>query len=127
MKIIIFENQFHQVKVQFEIANKLFFKDQLIFEQYNAAQEFQPLSKIVDYDLAIIDISLSSNSKLDGFDLISEIIKIEKRPRILILTGNSNIEEGLEKRGLPKFLILYKPVDPIDIANKIKACLNIKG
>jgi CheY-like chemotaxis protein len=119
MRIAIFENQFHQVKIQFEVANKLFFNDELIFTHFNSSQELQPIAKVNDFDLLIIDISLSSNSDLDGFDLIKEIVKLEKRPKILILTGNSNIEEGLEKRGLPIFPILSKPVGPLDIKEKI--------
>ena len=123
--IAIFENQYHQVKTSFEVANKIFFNSELKYTQFNSSQELTPLNKIIEYELVIIDISLSSNSDKDGFDLIKEILKIEDRPKILILTGNSNIIEGLKKRELPEIPILMKPVDPIDIKDKIKLVLDM--
>jgi len=124
MKIAIFENQFNQVKIQFDVANRIFFEDKLDYEQFNSSQEFGGLNNLSNFDLAIIDISLSSNSDLDGYDLISEILSFDNPPKILILTGNSNIEENLKKRNLPEIPILMKPIDAIDIKNKINS-LNI--
>lgn len=122
MKIAIFENQYNQVRIQFEVANKVFFNDSLEYSQFNSSQDL-PITEIVRFNLVIIDISLSSNSDMDGFDLISEIIKIKNHPKLLILTGNSNILEGLKKRDLPTIPILMKPIDPLDIEKKIKEVL----
>ena len=124
MRILIFENQFNQVQIQFEVANKIFFEDKLEYKQVNSSQEFGSINNVVDYDLIIVDISLSSNSDLDGYDLITEILEIENPPKILILTGNSNISENLKKRGLPQIPVLMKPVDALDIKKKIEG-LNI--
>jgi ActR/RegA family two-component response regulator len=119
MKIAIFENQWNQVKTQFEVANKVYFNDELIYTQYNSSQELKPFEDLYNFDLVIIDISLSSNSDLDGFDLISKILERELHPRLLILTGNSNILENLGNRNLPRIPVLMKPVDVLDIKNKI--------
>lgn len=119
MKIAVFENQWHQVKTQFEVANRIFFNDTLEYSQYNSSQELTPFDKIFSFDLIIIDISLSSNSDLDGFDLIQKIYQHEIHPKILILTGNSNIKENLENRELPTIPVLMKPVDVLDIKDKI--------
>ena len=120
MKVAIFENQFNQVKIQFDVAKKIFFNDQFDYDQFNSSQEFGSLVNLRNYDLVIVDISLSSNSDLDGYDLISEILKLENYPKILILTGNGNIVENLKKRDLPEIPILMKPIDAIDIKDKIK-------
>lgn len=119
MKIAIFENQWHQVKTQFEVANKVYFKDELKYTQYNSSQELTPFEDLYNFDLVIIDISLSSNSDLDGFDLIQKILEKEIHPKLLLLTGNSNILENLSNRKLPKIPVLMKPVDVLDIKNKI--------
>lgn len=119
MKVVIFENQFYQVKIQFDVANRIFFNNKIEYVQFNSSQEFGALNNIINYDLAIIDISLSSNSDLDGYDLITQISEVENHPKILILTGNSSIEQNLKKRNLPSIPILMKPVDAIDIRDKI--------
>jgi len=124
MKIAIFENQFHQVKTQFDVANRIYFQDTLKYDQFNSSQDLKPLEAILNYDLVIVDISLSSNSDLDGFDLIKGIMELKTHPKILILTGNSNIKENLQNRHLPKIPILMKPVDVIDISNKIKEVMS---
>jgi len=122
-RIAIFENQYNQVKIQFEVANKIFFNDTLQYTQFNSSQDYQPIENIVEFDLVIVDISLSSNSDLDGFDLITTILLLADPPKILILTGNSNIKENLKKRQLPDLPILMKPIDPIDIQKNISALL----
>lgn len=118
-KIAIFENQYNQVKLQFEVANRFFFNNQLVFSQYNSSQDYSPIANITEFNLVIIDISLSSNSDKDGFDLITEILALQHHPKILILTGNSNIKDSLKKRNLEDLPVLMKPVDPIDIKDKI--------
>lgn len=122
-KIAVFENQYHQVKIQFDVANKIFFDDKLEYHQFNSSQDYTPISNISEFNLVIIDISLSSNSDKDGFDLIEDILSQNNPPKILILTGNSNIKENLKKRGLPDLPILMKPIDPIDIKENISLLL----
>ena len=121
MKVAVFENQYHQVEIQFEVANRIYFNDSLDFDQFNSSQDLSPLSKIANYDLVIVDISLSSNSDMDGYNLITEIIKVENHPKILIMTGNSNVEERLLRIGLDSIPILVKPIDPKDIRDKINS------
>lgn len=125
MKIAIFENQYNQVKIQFDVANHIFFNDRLQYEQFNSSQDFVNLSDIVNYRLVIVDISLSSNSDKDGFDLIAEILKVVNHPPILILTANGTVKDSLARRNLPDIPVLMKPVDPIDIKKKISDILKI--
>ncbi|HTA63765.1 MAG TPA: response regulator [Bacteroidia bacterium] len=126
MKIALFENELHKVEVQFDICNKVFFKDSLEINTFTNSQVFGDINEISNYDLAIIDISLSSHSDKDGYNLIAQILKLQKQPKLLILTGSGNIQSGLEERKLPFIPIMEKPVDAVDIANKIKEVMKTK-
>lgn len=124
MKIAIFENQYEQIRHQFEIANKLFFNDELVIDQFNSSQSLVPISKITDYNLVLVDISLSSNSDRDGFNLIAQIKKVPNYPKIAILTGNSYIEESLKTKELGDIPVIHKPVDPEDVGLLLKKLLS---
>lgn len=78
------------------------------------------LDLLKEYSYILIDIDLSINSHLDGYQLIENIIKTESLHslKIIILTGQIEIENKLRQRKLPQFSILYKPL----VFSKIKSC-----
>lgn len=113
MKIAIFENEFDTVEMAFKYLNKKYYNNNILFENYPRSDSFADLTKIDEYDLIIIDLDLSSQSKLDGFGLIRKIEQSIPAPhRILILTGqnltaNYNVENGLKV----KYPVLEKPIN----------------
>ncbi|MFM8911447.1 MAG: response regulator [Flammeovirgaceae bacterium] len=124
MKIVIFENEFNNLRTSFEAVNLLYFNDSLEFQQFNTFQDFGKIEKLSDFDFAIIDIDLSPKSELDGYQIIEKISELKgKQPKIIILTGHLNIEEQLKARNLPLLPIITKPVD----FNSIKNALSSDG
>lgn len=127
MKIAIFENEYDTLEMAFKYANKKYYNNKLVFENYPRSQDFKDLKKLEEYELVIIDIDLSSMSVLDGFGLIKKIEQtLEKKPKILILTGQAlSVDYHTENLLTEKYPILEKSVN----FNKIKKefdKLNIK-
>lgn len=123
MKIAIFENEYPSVEVAFKAANLIEFNNQLELMVFYSSQDanFQELR---DYDVIFVDIDLSVKSQLDGFGVVHKINEIDKRlsSRIVILTGNSKIEEILSERGIERdgIQIIIKPTHFNEISNAIK-------
>jgi len=111
MKIAVFENEYQQVEAAFETVNLLYFNNEIQFINYPSSQSFGSLENLKDFSVAIVDIDLSQKSQLDGYALLSRIEKLEKKPKILILTGSSRVEESLKIRNFPAYDILSKPID----------------
>jgi DNA-binding response OmpR family regulator len=128
MKIAVFENEYDTVEVAFRYLNKKYYNNTIIFENYPRSDSFQDVIKLADYDLIIIDLDLSSQSKLDGFGLIRKIEASFPEPhKILILTGqnlteNYHIENGLKI----KYPVLEKPMNYNKLYKKFIA-LGIKN
>ena len=114
MKIAIFENEFELINTIFDTTNYYYFNNKFEFEYFPSSQKFA-MEKIQDYSLLIIDIDLSQKSELDGYGLIAKIIQFKNPPPIVILTGHSKINESLEKKGLPAYPILIKPIGVNDV------------
>ena len=112
MKLLIVENEVKEVDTTFEAVNYLFFRGELEFKYIDASQKIKPFSSILDYDAIIIDIVLSPKSEKDGFGLIQDIIKDypQLKDKIIILTGDSKIEEKLNEKNLPLFPLIEKPI-----------------
>lgn len=127
MKIAIFENEYDTVEIAFKYLNKKYFSGSLKFENFPRSDSFLDLSLLINYRLVIIDLDLSSHSKLDGFGLIRKIEQtIESPPQILILTGqnlssNFDAENNLRK----KYPVLEKPINYNKLFEKFQE-LNIK-
>lgn len=113
MRIAIFENEYDTVEVAFKYMNKKFYNNSLIFENYPRSDSFPELKKLVDYSLIVIDLDLSSHSKLDGFGLIRKIESMLPPPhKILILTGQSlTTNYHQENRLKAKYPVLEKPMN----------------
>lgn len=122
MKVVIFENEYESVKGAFQAANLLCFNGSLKFDQFSSAQNAN-VERIDQYDVIFIDISLAAKSDMDGFTLIQKIKTINEKllSRVVILTGNNKIEEGLRQRNLEvkSVRIIIKPTDYEEIANHI--------
>lgn len=121
--ILIIENEYYSVKITFETANVLCFEDRLQFKNISKAQELNELN-LDDYSVIFIDISLATNSTLDGFGII-EYIRT-RYPyllnRIVIITGNNKIQDAIKANQLDSYnlTVLIKPVGFQEIVNVLK-------
>jgi DNA-binding response OmpR family regulator len=127
MKIAIFENEYESVKGAFDAANVLCFDNTLEFVNFPSSQKANFL-EMGDYAAIFIDIDLSSKSELDGFALIQLLLSSEKsnNNKIIILTGNSKIEESLKSRNIQytNFKIIIKPTNFQEVADVILQVVN---
>jgi len=112
MKILIFENEFNAIRTSFDGFNLLYFNNELVFKDVPSSQAFPDLTRISEYNVVIIDIDLSIKSKLDGFQLLQEISKLNiKNLKIIILTGHISISDRLVELGFPELPIINKPIN----------------
>ena len=115
-KVLIIEDEYSEVKIAFEYVKDIYFDNEL---EYTVAVKSQdiPFGKIEDYDYVFVDIRLANRSALDGYAILCKIEKDHPNvKRVIILTGNSRIEEMMKERGVKnKYMILTKPVDTKDL------------
>lgn len=123
MKIAIFENEYPSVEGAFKAANLIEFNNQLELRVFPSSQDaiFHDLK---NYDAIFVDIDLSTKSQLDGFGVILKIAELDKKMtnRIVILTGNSRIDELLQERGIDGdgIQIIIKPTNFTEISSAIR-------
>ena len=79
------------------------------------------------YCAIFIDITLSKNSKWDGFNIIKKISESNLYPleKIVVLTGNSKVEEKLKDMDIDvnALKVLYKPINFEMIAIELQRLL----
>jgi CheY-like chemotaxis protein len=111
MKVAIFENEYSHFKTSFDGFNLIYFSNRLNIEDFTSSQAFGDLSRLNNYDVLIVDIDLSIVSKMDGYQLINEVIRLGiQNPKIMILTGHISMSEKLKAKGLPDYPIISKPL-----------------
>lgn len=117
MKILIFENEFVYLDTTFRYVNKLYFEEKLDYKVFASSQDFGAIVNANKYDLIIVDISLAKRSDLDGYGLLKKLNEIGySKDKIVIMTGNHQIKEGLKDKGLDyDYKILTKPIDIKDL------------
>lgn len=112
MKILIFENQKNTVQPSFDSVNDIFCDNELAIEYYPKSQDLVPFTKISEYEFVFIDISLAPNSNLDGIGILKKIKNENLNVNnIIVLTGDSRIEDKLNANGLFNIKTLFKPID----------------
>lgn len=119
MKIAIFENEFDTLEVAFKYLNKNYYDNKLEIKVFPRSQNLEKIEDILQYDLVMIDLDLSTHSDLDGFGLIK---KIENelgynRPKMVILTGQ-DLEENFHEINNLKYL--YKVLEKTVNYRKLK-------
>ena len=119
--ILIIENEYSSVKIAFDTANTLCFDDKLHFKNISKAQQLTGLD-INSYSVIFVDISLATNSTLDGFGIIEQfrLHHPNLMNRIVIITGNNKKEVFMKVNlNVPfmnyKGLVITKKVEGTDV------------
>lgn len=116
-KILIVEDFVSTVKGAFELAALYKYDENMTFSVVSRSQDID-YEHIRDYGLVFVDIELGKASNEDGFAVIRKLLNSGLMPlnRVLILTGNTVIEEKLKAENIdPKIEIVKKPADYNDI------------
>ncbi len=74
------------------------------------------LTKIDDYDLVLCDMAMPD---VFGYDVIRALNKLEKRPKIGIITGWGEKLKSIDDEGLKVDFIIKKPFDLSELAKNI--------
>lgn len=129
-KILIFEDEWNTIKGSFELANIYAFENKLSFVNKTKSQDIAYNSWRELYDAVFVDITLAKNTKWDGFNIIKVIHDTDLFPlnKIVVLTGNSKVEEKLNEMGINTNLvkILYKPINFEILAQELKRVLTLE-
>ncbi|GHA25552.1 hypothetical protein GCM10007103_03480 [Salinimicrobium marinum] len=120
IKILIVENEVGYIETAFEYMNDLYYDNRLDFKIIAKSQDLPSNQNLENYDIIFLDISLAKSSELDGIGILRKInsdnILIKK---LVILTGNHNIQEKLKENGLGVYPIVTKPIDFNDLLKVI--------
>lgn len=115
-KVLIIEDDYSEVRINFEYVNDLYFDNEL---KYTVAVKSQdvPFGDIESFDYIFVDIKLAKKSNFDGYGILCEIEKNHPNvKRVIILTGNNKIAETLKVRGVKKeYQVLTKPINIRDL------------
>lgn len=110
MKILLFENEFDQIRSCFDAIRVLHFKD-LTTTVHLKSQDIGDFKNVFEHDFVFIDINLTSASELDGFQILAKLLESGfPKQKICILTGWLNINEELISKGFEDINSLTKPV-----------------
>jgi DNA-binding NtrC family response regulator len=118
MKILIFENEIQGIKESFDDVNFLDFNGRLEFDYYEKSQTFTKFDTLSEYDMAFIDIDLSTKSEKDGYAIIRDLIDNYDYRKIVVMTGHE-VKEKLKCMGWDFLDILEKPIFLDELKSKI--------
>ena len=115
--ILIVEDFVSTVKGAFELAALYKYNENMSVSVVSRSQDID-YEHIKDFGLVFVDIELGKASNEDGFAVIRKLVNSGVMPlnRVLILTGNTVIEEKLNAENIDsKIEIVKKPADYNDI------------
>lgn len=125
-KVLIFENEVYIIENTFKTINLLSFDEELEIEYLKTSQEIGNISNIENYELVIIDIDLSVNSKKDGIGIIKEISTYNSSllKKVIVLTGHSKVSDKLKSLSFDKIPVLKKPPNIDELTTEMKKILD---
>ncbi len=112
-KILVVEDQMESLKTAFDLANLRKFNGDLQIISVLRSQDIVYTSLMKEYDLIFNDITLASRSQLNGYGIIMKIMDSNYFliDRIVILSVNTKIKDGLKQYVLPESIeVILKPV-----------------
>lgn len=121
-KVLIFENQRYDIENTFNFINLIKFSNSLEFTYYNNSQDLTNLDNLYDYNLIVIDLDLSTQSKKDGYGILNDIKNFNKDiiKHCFILTGSTRVKENLKKFSLEEVDVVSKPVEIDELVKVMK-------
>ena len=84
--------------------------------------EHYPINSLNEYDLIVIDLDLSSQSKKDGYGILDDIkfFNSDMLQHCFILTGSTKVKENLKKFSFEEIEIVSKPVEIDELIKVMK-------
>lgn len=121
-RILVVEDQKDSIGLAFEIMNKLYFGGTLEIEFVPRSQDIA-YDRLEEYAMIFVDITLADKSEKNGFGIIRHILDNNLYPeeKILILTGNSRVNDGIIENNIPDAIkVVYKPASFSDLAADVR-------
>ncbi|MBD5194761.1 MAG: hypothetical protein HDS84_04780 [Bacteroidales bacterium] len=112
-RILVIEDEVNTVKNAFKLANIRKYGGGLEIKYESRSQDINYPSLRQDFDLVFVDITLANRSLKNGYGVIKDMLanNLFPKDKIIVLTGNREILEGLKQNGLPEDLeVLPKPL-----------------
>jgi len=126
MKVLIFENEVYLIENTFKTINLLYYGNTLEIKYAQTSQEIYPIENVLDYDLIIVDIDLTSKSNKDGITIIQDINDFNSTilNKTFVLTGSSKVKDRLVSLGFNSITVLNKPSNYKEIYSEMKKVLD---
>ena len=126
MKVLIFENEVYLIENTFKTINLLYYGNTLEIKYAQTSQEIYPIENVLDYDLIIVDIDLTSKSNKDGITIIQDINDFNSTilNMTFVLTGSSKVKDRLVSLGFNSITVLNKPSNYKEIYSEMKKVLD---
>jgi|TARA_Y100000031_G_C8204075_1_gene377730 CheY-like chemotaxis protein len=99
-----------------KMMNKFLRKEGHKVKTVNSGREAIMLAKIGEYDLVLCDIAMPG---VYGYDVVEALNKLEKRPKIGIITGWGENVKPVDEEGYNVDFITKKPFDFEELTKKI--------
>ncbi|MGR3301913.1 MAG: response regulator [Candidatus Scalindua sp.] len=103
------------------ILDKFLSKKGHLVRTVDNGREAIMLTKIDDYDLVLCDMAMPD---VFGYDVIKALNKLEKRPKIGIITGWGEKLKPIDDEGLKVDFIIKKPFDLSELTKHINDVMN---
>jgi two-component SAPR family response regulator len=112
MKIIVFENEYNNVKGAFQVLNIVHFGGLAVIKNYVKYQDCSDVRELDASDFIFVDIDLAPTSTLDGFGIIKQLLANNyPLKKMAVLTGHMDMRTRLLARGINQPIsIVTKPV-----------------
>jgi hypothetical protein len=110
MKVLIFENEFLEIEPIFEALKKDF--EDFNYVYFANSQGLKPFDSVIEYDRILVDLKLSDKTKMEGFDILDELIKLTYNMKhVAIITGHTDYISRLRaKKELELITVMEKPL-----------------
>jgi len=109
MKVLIFENEFHEIEPIFEVF-KLDYEE-FNYNYFGNSQSLKPFSLVHEYDFILVDLKLSDKTKMEGFDILDELNKLKfNMKNVAVITGHTDYETKLIEKGFSDLKVIEKPL-----------------
>ncbi len=103
------------------ILDKFFSKRGHLVRTVDNGKEAIILAKAADYDLVLCDMAMPNAY---GYDVIRALNKLEKRPKIGIITGWGEKLKPIDDEGFKVDFIIKKPFDFSELTKNINDAFN---